>query len=238
MKKAIILLAGGLDSTTCLAIAKATFFDCYALTFSYGQKHHSEIAAAKQIAKKFGVIEHRIFNLPMYEFGGSALTDIQLEVPEYNASKKIPATYVPARNTIFLSIALAWAEIIDCQDIFFGANQQDYNGYPDCRSEYFRAYEELAKLSTKAAIEEQKSLRIHTPLLHFSKKEIIETAVGLGVDINMTVSCYSADSKGHACGICDSCTLRRQGFHDAQIPDPTYYQSKKLPNEISSTVGV
>lgn len=225
MKKAIILLAGGLDSTTCLAIAKATFFDCYALSFAYGQKHQSEIEAAKRIAKQYDVIEHRIFDLPMYEFGGSALTDTQLEVPQYNASKKIPATYVPARNTIFLSIALAWAEIIDCQDIFFGANQQDYNGYPDCRSEYFHAYEELAKLSTKAATEEKKSLRIHTPLLHFSKKQIIETAAGLNVDISMTVSCYSANLQGHACGICDSCSLRRQGFHEAGIKDTTYYFS-------------
>lgn len=223
-KKAVILLSGGLDSTTCLAIAKSQNFACYALSFDYGQKNKSELITAKYVAEKMDVIEHKIFNLPIGELHGSALTDSKIAVQDYKGDGKIPSTYVPARNTIFLSIALAWAEIVGAHDIFFGANAVDYSGYPDCRPEYKDAFQRLANLSAKESIESATEIfKIHAPLILLTKKEIITTGIKLGVDYSMTVSCYRADAQGHACGKCDSCTFRKKGFTEAGIADPTRY---------------
>lgn len=223
MKRAVVLLSGGLDSATVLAMARAQGFECYALSVDYGQRHRAELAAAQRVARALGAHEHRVINIDLTGFGGSALTDASIAVPEH-ASSGIPLTYVPARNTIMLSLALAWAEVLQSQDIFFGVNAVDYSGYPDCRPEYVDAFERMANLATKAAIE-GKPLTLHAPLLHLSKAEIIRQGVRLGVDYGLTVSCYQADEEGRACGRCDSCRLRREGFQSAGVPDSTRYRS-------------
>lgn len=222
MKRAVVLLSGGLDSATVLAMARAQGFECYALSVDYGQRHHAELAAAQQVAKTLGAREHRVVNIDLTGFGGSALTDSSIAVPEH-ASSGIPLTYVPARNTIMLSLALAWAEVLQAQDIFFGVNAVDYSGYPDCRPEFVAAFERMANLATKAAVE-GKPLTVHAPLMHMSKSEIIHQGVRLGVNYSITVSCYQADEQGHACGRCDSCRLRREGFQSAGVPDSTRYR--------------
>ncbi len=222
MKAAVVLFSGGLDSTTCLALAKAEGFACHALSFNYSQRHNVELEAAKKIAAKLD-IPHKIIQLPVEAFSGSALTDKTVEVPEYQGDGKIPVTYVPARNTIFLSIALGWAEVLSAQDIFIGSSFVDYSGYPDCRPEYFTAFQALANLATKAGVEGN-GCTIHTPLIYLSKAETIRLGVRLGVDYSMTVSCYRADSAGAACGKCDSCHLRKKGFQEAALADPTQYQ--------------
>lgn len=223
MSKAVILLSGGLDSTTVLAIAQSQGFECYALSFDYGQKQRSELNAAKAIANKFRATEHRIMRVRLDDIGGSALTDSRLEVPKFNQSDEIPITYVPARNTIFLSFALAWAEVLDAQSIFIGVNALDYSGYPDCRPEYIQAYETMANLATKQSVEGDK-IQIHTPLINLSKAEIIQQGLRLGVDYSMTTTCYQANDKGEACGECDACVLRQNGFDQANVDDPTRYQ--------------
>jgi len=220
-KKAIILFSGGLDSTTCLAIAKASGFDCYLLSFSYGQKHSSELEAAKRIAQNSEIKAHKIIEIDLSSFGGSALTDDTLEVP-LEETQGIPITYVPARNTIFFSIALAWAEVLKAEAIFAGVNAVDYSGYPDCRPEYINAFQTMADLATKAGIE-GKGVKIETPLIDLTKAEIIKTGLELGVDYSATVSCYKADSDGRACGQCDSCRIRQQAFKQASVDDPTRY---------------
>lgn len=222
-KKAVILLSGGLDSTTTLAIAKSQGFDCYALSFDYGQKQKSELDSAKQIADLFSVIEHRTMTIFLNDIGGSALTDSAIAVPKFKPSDEIPITYVPARNTIFLSYAMAWAEVLACQNIFIGVNALDYSGYPDCRGEYISAFETMANLATKQAVEGRK-LTIHTPLINLHKAEIIQKGLGLGVDYSLTTTCYQADKEGAACGICDACEYRKLGFKEAGIADPTKYQ--------------
>src|SRR5512135_423007 len=222
MKRAVVLLSGGLDSATVLAMARAQEFECYALSVDYGQRHHAELAAAQQVAQALGAREHRVVNIDLTGFGGSALTDSKIAVPE-QASSGIPLTYVPARNTIMLSLALAWAEVLKAQDIFFGVNAVDYSGYPDCRPEYVAAFERMANLATKAAVE-GKPLTLHAPLQYLSKAEIVKQGAALGVDYGLTVSCYQADEQGRACGVCDSCRLRRAGFEAAGVPDPTHYR--------------
>jgi 7-cyano-7-deazaguanine synthase len=207
MSKAIVLFSGGLDSTTTLAIAKSEGFDCYALSFDYGQKQSSELVSAKNIAKQFDVLEHRIMRISLADIGGSALTDPDLKIPKYEESSEIPITYVPARNTIFLSFALAWAEVLESQSIFIGVNALDYSGYPDCRPEYIKAYEVMANLATKQSIEGNR-LNIHTPLIHLTKAQIIAKGLNLGVDYSNTTTCYQANSRGEACGECDACVLR------------------------------
>lgn len=221
-KKAIILFSGGLDSTTCLAIAKSQGYECYALTFSYGQKHSVEVEQAKKIAKLLQVKEHKILTIPVGELGGSSLTDESMEISDYQASNEIPSTYVPARNTIFLSFGLGWAEVVGAYTIFIGANDVDYSGYPDCRPDYLAAFEQMATLATKAGREGQ-AIKIEAPLLRLHKAEIIQAGIKLGVDYSQTVSCYRADDQGRACGKCDSCTFRKKGFADANVPDPTLY---------------
>jgi len=223
MSKAIVLLSGGLDSTTVLAIAKAHDFECYALSFDYGQKQRSELESAKTIAKQSKVSEHRIMKISLADIGGSALTDDKIDVPKYSKSNEIPVTYVPARNTIFLSFALAWAEVIDCQKIYIGVNALDYSGYPDCRPEFIKAFEDMANLATKQSVEGEK-IEIRTPLISMTKAEIIQKGLSLGVDYSQTISCYLANSNGEACGECDACVLRINGFNNANIKDPTFYQ--------------
>lgn len=223
-KKAIILFSGGLDSTTCLAMAREQGFSCYALSFAYGQKHSVEIQTAKKIASLMGVVEHRVLNLPIGDYGGSALTDNTMTVPDFHESDDIPSTYVPARNTIFLSFALSWGEVLGAHDIFFGANCVDYSKYPDCRPEYVRAFEHLAALATKTGVESGPEFRIHTPLLHLNKAAIIREGLRLGIDYAQTISCYRADVHGRACGSCDSCAYRKKGFAEAEFADPTLYQ--------------
>lgn len=221
MAKAVILLSGGLDSATTLAIAQAQSFDCYCLSVNYGQRHAAELEAAERVALRLGAKQHRVARIDLAMFGGSALTDASIAVP-MQASTGIPVTYVPARNTIMLSLALAWAEVLGARDIFIGVNAVDYSGYPDCRPEYLRAYEAMANLATKAAVEGSR-LNIHAPLLQLTKAEIIVKGRQLGVDYGMTVSCYQADEFGRACGACDACRLRRKGFADAGVADPTQY---------------
>lgn len=223
MKKAVILLSGGLDSTTCLAMAKAQGFICYAVSFAYGQRHHFELTAAETIAKTMGAKDHRTVTLDIGQFGASALTDTNIAVPEYQGSTEIPVTYVPARNTVFLSIALGLAESIGAYDIFIGANAIDYSHYPDCRPEFIEAFQNLANVATKAGVE-GKRITIHAPLLHLSKAEIIQAGVKLGVDYGLTVSCYQLTDAGAACGECDSCVLRKRGFKAANVNDPTHYK--------------
>ena len=223
MSKAIVLLSGGLDSTTVLAIAKAHDFECYALSFDYGQKQRSELESAKTIAKQSKVVEHRIMKISLADIGGSALTDDKIDVPKYSESNEIPVTYVPARNTIFLSFALAWAEVIDCQKIYIGVNALDYSGYPDCRPEFIKAFEDMANLATKQSVEGEK-IEIKTPLISMTKAEIIQKGLSLGVDYSQTISCYLANANGEACGECDACVLRINGFNNANIKDPTFYR--------------
>lgn len=220
--KAVILLSGGLDSATVLAKARADGFDCYALSFEYGQRHKAELQAANNVVTLLGATEHRTLHLDLGVLGGSALTDASIEIP-IKLSEGIPVTYVPARNTVFLSLSLAWAEVLGANDIFIGVNAVDYSGYPDCREEYIKAFESMANLATKAAVEGHK-LRLHTPLIKLSKAEIIRLGMANGVDYGMTVSCYASDEQGRACGVCDSCRLRAKGFEEAGIEDPTRYQ--------------
>ena len=224
-KRAVILLSGGLDSATCLAIAKFQGFDCYALSLDYHQRHIAELQAAQNIAHSLGAKMHKTAQLDLSLFGGSALTDNNIDIPESGANPipaGIPVTYVPARNTIMLSLALAWAEVLQAQDIFIGVNALDYSGYPDCRAEYVAAFQQMANLATKFAVEGQK-ITVHAPLIDMTKAEIIALGGKLGVDYAMTVSCYQADSLGRACGRCDSCRLRREGFKQAGVTDPTIY---------------
>jgi 7-cyano-7-deazaguanine synthase len=226
MKKAVILLSGGLDSTTTLAIAKDRGFALYALTFRYGQRHECEIEAARRIARKLAVADHIVTQIDLRSFGGSALTD-DIEVPKDRPldgpESHIPVTYVPARNTIFLSFALAWAEVQYAEDVFIGVNALDYSGYPDCRPDYIRAYESMANLATKAAVEGKQDLTIHTPLIHMRKAEIIRTGIELGVDYSLTHSCYDPYHSCKPCGRCDACRLRRNGFREAGLDDPLAY---------------
>lgn len=222
MKKAVVLLSGGLDSATTLAIAHDQGFACYALSVDYGQRHRSELEAAQKVAQSLGAHRHQIIKLDLAAFGGSALTDQTIEVPIASEEAEIPVTYVPARNTIMLSLALAWAETLQSQDIFAGVNAVDYSGYPDCRPAYIQAFEQMANLATKAGVEGNK-LTIHAPLMHLAKKEIIRTGIALGVDYSLTVSCYQADEAGRACGVCDSCRIRKAGFAAAEKADPVSY---------------
>ena len=221
-KKAVILVSGGLDSTTVVAIAKSQGYDCYTLSFDYGQRHRSELVAAQKISELMTVHAHKVVKLDLGSIGGSALTDSSIAIPE-SETTGIPVTYVPARNTVFLSIALGWAEVLGANDIFLGVNAVDYSGYPDCRPEYIKAFETMANLATKAAVEGQK-LTIHAPLIDLTKGQIVEAGMALGVDYSNTVSCYQANLEGEACGKCESCRLRRQGFEQAGIKDPTRYQ--------------
>jgi len=220
--RAIVLLSGGLDSATTLALAKADGFACYAMSFRYGQRHAIELDAAARVARALGVVEHRIVTIDLAAFGGSALTDPSIAVPEASTTG-IPVTYVPARNTIFLSFALGWAEVLGARDIFVGVNAVDYSGYPDCRPEFVAAFETLANLATKAGVEGDR-FRIRAPLIDLTKADIIRRGVNAGVDYAQTVSCYQPDDRGGACGVCDSCRLRRAGFIDAGIADPTRYR--------------
>lgn len=224
--RAVVLLSGGLDSTTCLAIAKKQGYETYALSFHYQQRHRIEIEAAKEVAQAFGVAAHMVLDLPLGSIGGSALT-ADIEVPKsHDVSLMpvgIPVTYVPARNTIFLSFALGWAEVLGAENIFIGVNALDYSGYPDCRPEYIRAFETMANLATKRTIEGRMKFRIHTPLILLSKAEIVQKGIELGVNYAITHSCYDPDPEGRACGHCDSCLLRRKGFQEAGVPDPTVY---------------
>lgn len=220
-KKAVILVSGGLDSATVLAMALAEGYECYTIAFDYGQRTHSELLASERLSAAMGAKLHKVINLDLSSIGGSALTDLNIDVPE-NGGEGIPVTYVPARNTVFLSIALGWAEVLDAHDIFIGVNAVDYSGYPDCRPEYIAAYENLANLATKAGVEGHR-MRIRTPLLRLSKAEIIETGLALDVDYSLTVSCYQANEQGEACGHCDSCRLRQEGFERLGVADPTRY---------------
>jgi 7-cyano-7-deazaguanine synthase len=221
MKNAVVLLSGGMDSATVLAMARAQGYVCYALSVDYGQRHHAELAAAQRLAITLGAHEHRVIKIDLTGFGGSALTDNKIAVSQ-QPTEGIPLTYVPARNTIMLSLALAWAEVLHAQDIFIGVNAVDYSGYPDCRPAYIEAFERMANLATKAAVEGH-PLAVHAPLLHLSKADIIRQGQALGVDFAQTVSCYQADESGRACGVCDACRLRRTGFASAGMDDPTAY---------------
>ncbi len=219
--KAVVLVSGGLDSTTALAIAKSQGFHCYALSFDYGQRHRSELRAAERVARDLGAVEHKIIKLDLGAIGGSALTDPLIPIPQAN-SPGVPVTYVPARNTVFLALALGWAEVIEASDIFIGVNAVDYSGYPDCRPEFIAAFENLANLGTKAGAS-GKPFKVQTPLIKLTKAEIIRAGLRLGLDYAMTVSCYAADPQGRACGKCDSCSLRMAGFQALGIPDPAVY---------------
>jgi 7-cyano-7-deazaguanine synthase len=225
-RAAVVLVSGGLDSATCLALARAAGFRCHALSFQYGQRHRAELTAAARVAAQLGAVEHRVMPIDLAAFGGSALTDPGIALPLDGAVGKspIPVTYVPARNTVFLALALAWAEVLHAHDIFIGVNAVDYSGYPDCRPEFVRAFEAMANLATRAGVEEGTRLRIRAPLIDLAKADIIRRGVALGVDFALTISCYQADDAGRACGRCDSCRLRRDGFAAADIADPTAYR--------------
>lgn len=225
MQKAVVLLSGGLDSATVLALAVRDGFECHALSVDYGQRHSAELEAAARIARALGARQHRVMHLDLRPFGGSALTDASIDVPTAGASQGVPITYVPARNTIFLSLALAWAEVLGALDLFIGANAIDYSGYPDCRPEYLRAYENMANLATRAGIEGH-ALKIRAPLVSMTKAQIIQAGVDAGVDFGLTVSCYQADATGAACGMCDACRIRRSGFEAARLDDPTRYMRR------------
>jgi 7-cyano-7-deazaguanine synthase len=218
-----VLVSGGLDSATCLAIARSEGYACHALSFAYGQRHEAELAAASRVAAALGAVRHRVMTIDLAAFGGSALTDPSIAVPE-TPSGGIPVTYVPARNTIFLSMALAWSEVLGAHDIFLGVNAVDYSGYPDCRPEFIESFERMANLATRAGVEDAVRLHIRAPLISLTKAEIIRRGQALGVDYSLTVSCYQADARGRACGLCDSCRLRREGFAAAGIADPTFYR--------------
>ena len=223
--RAVVLLSGGLDSATCLAIARDMGFETYALSVAYGQRHAAELTASKRVADALGAREHRLARVELGQFGGSALTDASIAVPEDGDTGGIPVTYVPARNTVMLSIAMAWAEVLYARDIFVGVNAVDYSGYPDCRPAFIEAFQAMANLATKAGVEGH-GLRIHAPLIELSKADIIRRGSALGVDYGLTVSCYQADDSGRACGRCDACRLRRAGFDAAGLPDPTPYQHR------------
>ncbi len=227
MKKAVCLLSGGLDSATCLGVARRQGFDCYALSFDYGQRHLVELAAAARVADYFHATEHKIAKIDLRIFGASALTS-DLTVPKHDSVDDIgggiPITYVPARNTIFLSFAMAWAEVLECSDVFIGVNAIDYSGYPDCRPEFIAAFEAMANLATKAGVEGHTRLRIHTPLAELNKADIVRLAADVGLDFALTHSCYDPEEGGRSCGQCDSCLLRRKGFSEAGIPDPLHYR--------------
>lgn len=225
MTKAVVLVSGGLDSATVLAQAIADGYECYALTFRYGQRHHAELQAAARLIRLLGAVEHKVLSLDLDSIGGSALTDRAIPVPE-TPGTGIPVTYVPARNTVFLSLALGWAEVLAARHIFIGVNAVDYSGYPDCRPEFIATFERMANLATKAGVEGN-TFKIHTPLINLSKVEIIRKGINLGVDFGLTVSCYAADDQGRACGYCDACRLRKQGFTQAGVPDPTLYQAPR-----------
>jgi len=220
-QKAVVLLSGGLDSATTLAIANQAGYECYALSFDYGQRHRCELDAAARVAEQLKAVEHRRFILDLAQFGGSALTDKNIDVPK-QSGEGIPVTYVPARNTVFLSIALAWAETLGAFDIFIGVNAVDYSGYPDCRPEYIEAYQRMATLATKTGVEGH-TISVHAPLIHLSKSMIIQRGIALGVDYQQTISCYDPSDAGMACGACEACKLRRQGFAEAGVSDPTEY---------------
>ena len=220
-ESAVVLVSGGLDSATCLAMAVDRGYECHALSFDYGQRHVAELEAASRVAKLLGATQHRIMTIGMGDIGGSALTDDTIAIPS-NPHSGIPVTYVPARNTVFLSLALAWAEVLDAESIFIGVNAVDYSGYPDCRPEYIASFQTMADLATKKAVE-GRTIRIETPLIRLGKAEIIRTGTRLGVDYAQTVSCYQPDQSGKACGVCDSCRLRRAGFESSGIADPTRY---------------
>jgi len=225
-RKAVCLLSGGLDSSTCLALARRDGFECYALSFDYGQRHQVELAAAERVAGALGAREHRTARIDLRAFGGSALT-ADIDVPKNRSGEEmshgIPITYVPARNTIFLSYALAWAEVLECSDIFIGVNAIDYSGYPDCRPDFIHAFESMANLATKAGVEGTTRIRIHTPLITLSKADIVRLGAELGLDFRLTHSCYDPDGEGRSCGRCDSCVLRRKGFAEAGLTDPLTY---------------
>jgi len=220
-RKAVILVSGGLDSTTVLAMAREQGYACYTLSFDYGQRHRAELAAAERVSEALGDVEHKVVRLNLDTIGGSALTDLAIDVPE-EETEGIPVTYVPARNTVFLSIALGWAEVLGAHDIFIGVNAVDYSGYPDCRPEYIAAFEAMANLATREGVEGRR-ISIHTPLIDLTKGEIIRAGLERGVDYSLTVSCYQPTGEGLACGRCDSCRLRRQGFEEAGVQDPTRY---------------
>ena len=222
MNKAVVLLSGGLDTATALALAIRDGYECHTLSVNYGQRHQAELAAAQRIADMLGTRQHRVIALNLQTFGGSALTDPSIDVPTEGAAGGIPITYVPARNTIFLSLALAWAEVLGAQAIVIGANAVDYSGYPDCRPDYLKAYEAMANLATRAAVEGNR-LEIHAPLIRMTKAQIILAGIEAGVDFSLTVSCYQADASGGACGACDACRIRRAGFAAAGVHDPTHY---------------
>jgi 7-cyano-7-deazaguanine synthase len=230
-KKAVVLLSGGLDSATTLAIARNEDFACYALTFRYGQRHGREVEAARRVARSLGAVEHRIAQIDLGAFGGSALTDSHIQVPkdrpDLAASAEIPVTYVPARNTIFLSYALAWAEVLGAFDLFIGVNSTDYSGYPDCRAEFIAAFEKMANLATAAAVQGKGRYRVHTPIIQMTKAQIIQTGTKLGVDYSLTHSCYDPDAEGRSCGRCDSCRLRLKGFAEAGLRDPIEYTNAR-----------
>lgn len=221
-QKAVVLLSGGLDSATVLAMAGEQGYRCYALSLDYGQRHRAELAAASRVAEALGAVKHKVIRLDLAAIGGSALTDAKIDVPEQPV-EGIPVTYVPARNTVFLSLALGWAEVLGSGDLFIGVNAVDYSGYPDCRPEYIEAFQRLCQLATRAGVEGG-AFKIHAPLIELSKADIIRSGNRMGVDYAVTVSCYTADAEGRACGKCDSCRLRRQGFADAGVPDPTRYR--------------
>jgi len=221
VKPAVILLSGGLDSATVLAIAREAGYACHALSLDYGQRHTAELAAAARVAKSLGAVEHRVIRIGLGDIGGSALTDASIAVPE-SPTAGIPVTYVPARNTVMLALALAWAEVLGSRDLFIGVNAVDYSGYPDCRPEFIAAFEQMANLATRAGVEGAR-LRVHAPLQHLSKAQIIRRGIELGVEYAQTVSCYQADTEGLACGRCDACRLRREGFRAAGVVDPTRY---------------
>jgi 7-cyano-7-deazaguanine synthase len=226
-RKAVCLLSGGLDSSTCLGVARRDGFECYALSFDYGQRHRVELEAAMNVAKFYGAREHRVARIDLRAFGASALT-ADLEVPKHRSEDEmqqgIPITYVPARNTIFLAFALAWAEVLECSDIFIGVNAIDYSGYPDCRPEFIAAFEHMANLATKAGVEGRTLLRIHTPLAQLDKAGIVRLGADVGIDFGLTYSCYDPDEKGRSCGHCDSCLLRLKGFREAGLRDPVVYR--------------
>ncbi|HTB17444.1 MAG TPA: 7-cyano-7-deazaguanine synthase QueC [Bryobacteraceae bacterium] len=222
LKPAVCLLSGGLDSATCLAVARREGYRCYALSFDYGQRHRAELEAAARVATSLGAAGHRVVTIDLRAFGGSALT-ADIAVPKTGLSQGIPVTYVPARNTVFLSFALAWAEVLSSSDVFIGVNAIDYSGYPDCRPEFIAAFENMANLATKAGVEGRTHLKIHSPLIQLSKCEIIQLGTQLGVDFGLTHSCYDPDAQGRSCGLCDSCRLRLKGFADAGLHDPIEY---------------
>jgi len=222
LKKAVVLVSGGLDSATALAIARQQGFECYAVSFRYGQRHQAELEAAARVVQALGAAEHRIMAIDTAGMGGSALTDLSMQVPE-SPGEGIPITYVPARNTVFLALALGWAEVLGAEDIFIGVNAVDYSGYPDCRPEFIQAFEAMANLATKAGVE-GRAIHIRTPLIDLTKAQIIQAGADLGVDYSLTVSCYQADEHGRACGVCDSCRFRKLGFKQAGIADTTRYQ--------------